>query len=254
MKEMNLENKFELRKRSKYGILNAFKITIWAATLITITLLFTTKTMAAELIVDTHINPKGIISDSYNVVGDIFTYKINVTNPTNEIANETFTVNLVFPNNREIQKNPINFSFTLIPNETIELIPYINRPKTNDTYIWPFDQEGDYELRICSPNFDTKLTREYIKKGPGSVLYRGNYFYHKCFSHYFTAMPEWQYKLFQEESAAAKKVEEANQKLLDLNIRLEDATQSMKYASWFMTVVAAVTLWVTLSNKKEEQG
>ena len=69
-------------------------------------------------------------------------------------------------------------------------------------------------------------------------------------------MPEWQYKLFQEESKAAEKVQEANQKLLDLNIELESATKSTKIASWIMVIVAIITLVVALAskNKKDKTG
>ena len=63
-------------------------------------------------------------------------------------------------------------------------------------------------------------------------------------------MPEWQYKLFIEEKTAAEKVQEANQKLLDLNIELEDATISIKRATWIMFWVALLALYIAYKNYK----
>ncbi|MBR9704053.1 hypothetical protein GOV12_01470 [Candidatus Pacearchaeota archaeon] len=211
-----------------------------------------------ELGISIDIQPKGIISKDYNVVGDIFTYNITLHNNNTEIFNDTFSVKIIAPGNRSIAfgdktsyifsgsevnliRSPLQHIVSIDSKEYKDLIPYINLSINKDTKIWSFDVSGDYSMEICSSDLNTKFIRTF-----DTPVDKSYYYYYHCINYYFSAMPEWQYKLFKEERVAAEKVREANQKLLDLNIELEKATKSMNTASWIMVSVAVLMFFVAI--------
>ncbi len=198
-----------------------------------------------NIFIDINIQPQGVISTEYNTVGDIFNYNISLKNNSTELINQSFQIALTFPENQTLENTILWYNLTLEQGETKSIIPYINLSKNNDTYIWPFETEGNYKIEICSDSI-TRFLKNYNLDLNVHRKATSYYYYMKCFPHYFSAMPEWQYKLFQEESAAAKKVQEANQKLLNLNIELGGATQSMKTATWIMVGGAILTSIVAI--------
>ncbi len=209
-----------------------------------------------EVGINIKVQPQGIISKEYNVVGDIFSYNVSLINYNNEKIEGLFAVTISLLGNRTLSNNFMEYNISLEPNSSYDIIPYINLSKNNHVYIWPFDTVSDYKIEVCSINNDIRFVRNYSGIISEYQGYLSSYYYDVCFPYYFSAMPEWQYKLFQEESKAAEKVQEANQKLLDLNIELESATKSTKIASWIMVIVAIITLVVALAskNKKDKTG
>ncbi|MFH1365039.1 MAG: hypothetical protein ABIH28_00450 [archaeon] len=216
--------------------------------------------------IDLSINPSGVISKDYNVVGDLFTYNLTLFNNNSETFNDTLTIKIMAPDNKSIAfgdetnyifsgsgvqiiRSPLQH-FISIPSGSYEsLIPYINLSENKDTKIWPFDVAGDYSMEICSSDFNTKFVRTF--NSPYGKTY---YYYYHCINYYFSVMPEWQYKLFNEEKAAAEKTKEANQKLLDLNLQVENATQIIKNATIMMLIVAIITLYVATTEEKDRKG
>jgi len=221
-----------------------------------------------ELIINIQIIPQGVISTDYNVVGDIFSYNISLLNNNSESLEDNLTLEIIAPNNRSIAFStqqyifsqegmqiiniPLIYYINLTKYGVEEIIPYINQ-SLNSIRIWPFDVSGEYQIRICSSDPQMKFKKLYSLANDNSI-YQKYYYSSHCFDHYFSAMPEWQYKLFTEEKAAAEKVQEANQKLLDLNLQLEDATQIIKNATIVMLIVAIITLYVATTEEKDKRG
>jgi hypothetical protein len=212
--------------------------------------------------VDVSILPRGVISTEYNVVGDYFSFMINLANNNSEFYNDKISVEIVAPGNRSLNLEPTSYIYSgdsvsviynipsynisMGPSSHYEIIPYINSTKDKDMSIWSFDVAGDYYIKICSENSQTLFKKTYTYK-TGSLTSSNYVYFPHCFNSYFSVMPQWQYQLFQDQSVAAKKTEEANQKLLDLNVSLERAT-------WIMLFVAVVTLFVATTEEKDRKG
>ncbi|MCK4649651.1 hypothetical protein KAT36_00305 [Candidatus Pacearchaeota archaeon] len=197
--------------------------------------------------IEIQIEPRGPSSLDYNVVGDAFTYKINLTNLGEKKLIKDFNVCI----NTPIELRCRNYTqIELLVNKSIELIPN----QTNGLIeIIKFDSVGDYKINITSN--DIIFIKNYTLNKGYSVQNLFNQ-YPLVYEKYFDCMPKWQYDLFEKEfnSAeeslkASKKSLEANEKLLELNIDLDKATKSMMWASWLMFIVAIITLAVALWDK-----
>ncbi|MCF7910544.1 hypothetical protein K9L16_02625 [Candidatus Pacearchaeota archaeon] len=215
---------------------------------------------SATYIINISIQTSNLISQDYLVVGDLFYYNISIINNDSDTINDTFKIEIITPDNQSIAFGNVQYIFSnsevtrkvlplyervnLTINKTI-LVPYINKSKNNDVKNWPFDIAGDYTLKICSSNRSSEFIHFYKE---------GRYHYgDHCINHYFSAMPEWQYQLFTEQKKAAEKTQEANDKMIDLTLNVNDATQTLKGATIAMLVVALITLYVSTREEKDKK-
>lgn len=186
-----------------------------------------------EVDINIDIQPRGPTSFEYNIVGDIFSYYITLTNDYNSEINKDFQVCIktIYISKCKsflgVKIEPGQLK-VLTPNQTEDLID-----------IFPFESIGTYSIEISSQDiifykkYDVENKRYFIK-------------YYNFYSEYFDSMPKWQYELFQKEYDAASKTKEANEKLLELNINLDRATNSMLWVSWLMFFVAVISLFTSL--------
>lgn len=221
-----------------------------------------------ELVIGVNIIPRGVISTEYNVVGDVFSYNISLFNNDSEVLKDNFTIEIMAPINRSIafgsQQSifseggiqiislPPIYNIELEGYHSTDLIPYISKSEKSDVSIFPFDVAGDYQLKVCSSSTDLIFKKIYHSK-QSNIAYLSYIYFPHCFIYSFSAMPEWQYKLFTKEKDAADKSEQANQKLLDLNTDLDQATKSILKASWLMFAVALIALYITASDETEKR-
>ncbi len=119
------------------------------------------------------------------------------------------------------------------PYSYYEFYPYKNITEKKDFYVWNFETTSDYKLEICSSNYETNFIKFY---SPSGYYYHGN-----CFRYYFSAMPQWQYSLFKEQSNQIK----GSATMLG---SIESSTRKMSISSNIMLWVAILTLIVSLLN------
>ncbi len=199
-----------------------------------------------EFLIDVNIESRGIISLDYNVVGDIFSYNVSLKSNNSEAVEDAIRIEIFAPDNRPISKSIREYSKIWESNETKSLIPYTEGKEKNETNIWLFDVAGDYRLSICSLDLSTKFIKSYEVKKDGRIIGVNYYYQSGCFDYYFSAMPEWQYSLFQKEFAAANKT-------LNINTKLESATRRMVLASWIMVIVVIASLYVSSREEKDKK-
>ncbi|MBI5354912.1 MAG: hypothetical protein HZB68_00465 [Candidatus Aenigmarchaeota archaeon] len=138
------------------------------------------------------------------VVGDDFTYEINITNTGNEKIQDTFTVSIFNPKN-EIIMNTI-FTQSIEPSKTLTLIPG-SMGKTLGFSYFAFD--GNYKLEIkaaSSTNLlkgckdDLTIPTPYCKKSLAKEMicnwcaeHELTLYAENVFPYFFDVMPRWQY-------------------------------------------------------------
>ncbi len=198
------------------------------------------------------IQPRGVISKDYFVVGDIFIYNITLTNRFNETINDTFTIRIVFPDNQTISNPALFYYRSIKPNETKSIVPYI-KGTNNNTHIWPFMTSGDYKLEICSQNKDIRFIKNYEVPLNSYSHEASNYYFYNCFPYYFSAMPKWKYQIFMKGKVAAEASNEASDKLVGLTKDLDNATWALIVATIIMLFVTIITLYVAIAEEKDKK-
>lgn len=146
-----------------------------------------------DIIVDLDNDLRGPISGEIPVVGDIFSYKINLSiNPEDfggDIIN--LTVKIYDPNGKVINDEERNFAIDS-RNFVHNLIPFLNENKT-EVRIYSFEKQGEYIVELCAPEDKNIRFNKYYNLS-GEDLY---YYYPDCFKEYYSAMPKWQYDIWE---------------------------------------------------------
>jgi len=75
-----------------------------------------------EIFIEIKIEPRGVITTNYNVVGDIFSYNISLYNNNSENLEDTISIEIYGPNNRNLSNNI--FSYPSVLNLTYGKILY----------------------------------------------------------------------------------------------------------------------------------
>jgi hypothetical protein len=218
--------------------------------LIWLVLLLTPLVLADDFPVDVNANiSTKEIKDAY-VVGDFFYYDITLSYRGEKPVNNTFTVNILKPNNAIV--STINYPFELQPNTSVEIITK-GATKGNETnWYYPFDIEGDYEIEIVSaipvdfyrwfPISNDANTKSAIRQTK--------------FTQFFDVMPRWQYTLWKRTEKTNEDAQKANDEMLKLNKDANKTNLIMLVITFFALFISGADLirQIRKDNEKTKLG
>lgn len=190
-----------------------------------------------DLIIDVKLDLRGQNPDQ-NIVGNIFSYSIFLRNPNSENISDTLKVKIFDPAGDRLNLEEVH-NILIRSGEDHEIIPYLNQSINNDTKIFPFNIEGDYRMDVCVEDPDIRFVKQYdIEGANGGSAY---FYYSPCFYYYFSAMPKWQYDLWQSQ-------EEANKNIINIESKTIEFNKDVKNYTLVLMILTSILIILSFAN------